>query len=103
MHTQPAELSQHTVGVFFMQTVRDNRVRKSRGVNFVFLQTLNKVGTGLFHPSGHLDDSNHLLLQVAVIAQTVHALYKHIDTFIAILVTTAGRDNHRVIVESVAS
>ena len=58
-----------------------------RVVFLAFLQTGLQILARLPYPTRDFDEGNDLLLQFAIAEQTVHGFHKHIDTFIAELIT----------------
>ena len=71
-----------------VQPVGDLRNLQRRIILLALLQSFLQVLSRLPYPTRHLDEGQHLLLQVTVAQQAVHGFHEHVDTLIAELVTS---------------
>ena len=68
-------------------------------IGFLAVQTLLQVFARFAYPTRNLDKGNHLLLQFTITQQAIHCLDKHVDTFVAELIATTGRNNQRIVIQ----
>ena len=99
MHIEVLQHTQDIVMTHIVQPMGNLRNFKWGIKLLTTFQTLQKILTWITNPTRYIDKCQNILLQIAIAKQTVHRLDIDINTLVAELVSTTGRNNECIIVQ----
>ena len=99
MHVEVLQHTQYIIMTHIMQPMGNLRNLQWRVKLLTAIQTLQQILTWISYPTRYVNECQYILLQIVVTKQAVHSLNINIDTLVAELVASAGRNDERIIIQ----